>query len=175
MDDNKEHPWQETSEEGFGYENECLKDINNKKYPVAYRNLDKEKYKLYDIILFDGKIPIVLENHKKVECKFDKRGLFTGNICIEVGCNGIASGLITSEAEYWIICDSVTEYLIKKSEIHRCIVENINIIRYEPKYLLKQEGGIYKEMSLYLINSTIFTDYCLEIKDRGKLTYEKMI
>ena len=174
MDDVKGNPWEGRFKVGADFEKDTLKDISEKKYPLAFLNMIKENLKYYDIVLFSGRIPIDLEKETKVECKFDEMALISGNICIEIGCNGRASGLTETKAKYWIICDSETTYLIEKEKIRQCIIDNMDIIEYKPKCWVKQEET-YKEMDLYLIKKSIFAPYCLEIADKYKMTYEKMI
>ena len=46
--------WKESSRMGFEFEDFCLKDLNEKLFPLAYKNMKKEEYSYYDIILFNG-------------------------------------------------------------------------------------------------------------------------
>jgi hypothetical protein len=167
--------WNTTSTMGFDFEKITLQDISEKKYPLAFRNMKKEDYKYYDIVLFNGKFPIYIDEQIKVECKYDEMASITGNICIEVGCNTRASGLTDTKAKYWIICDGKTTYLIEKQRIHDCIVDNMDKIEYRKNCRVMQENGITKDMDIYLIKKSIFEPYCLEIADKDKMTYEKMI
>ena len=165
--------WNETSKAGFDFEDFCLKDINEKKNPLAYRNMKKEEYSFYDIVLFDGNLS---ENHvqKTIECKFDERAHETGNIFIETGCNGRWSGLLITKADYWQIGDGYEMYLIEKHMINKCIVEHPEIT-YKKNFPVKQESdNVTKHMTFYLIPKTLFREYCLEVSEIDKMTYEKI-
>jgi hypothetical protein len=41
-------------------------------------------------------------NNVKYEQKTDRRTCVTGNICIELMCNGKPSGILATEADYWV-------------------------------------------------------------------------
>jgi hypothetical protein len=164
--------WKETSKAGFEFEDFCLKDINEKKNPLAYKNMIKENYSFYDIILHDGNFSNE-HNQKTAECKFDEMAAITGNICIETGCNGRLSGLLITKATYWIIGDGVTMYLTTPAEIRRCLTENPNI-DYRKNQKVPQKKGENKLMDMYLIPKRIFENYCLEISGMDNMTYEKI-
>lgn len=166
--------WTETSAAGFKFETFCLEDITKKKYPLAYKNMKKEDYSFYDIILFDGNFA---EGHpqKTVECKFDEKAHETGNICIEIGCNGRWSGLLLTKADFWLIADGHEMFLIKKSRIVDCIMDNDDKIFYKKKYPVTQEDGVVKEMNFYLIPKTIFSQYCMEVTGINDMIYDKMV
>jgi hypothetical protein len=161
--------WKETSEMGFEFEDFVLEDINKKVLPLAYKNTIKENYSFYDIILFKGNFG---EQSKTLECKYDEKASHTGNICIEVGCNGRASGLLVTTADYWLIGDGYIGYLIETTRIREYILENGNEIIYKPKCLIKQEDGVYKEMDIYLIKKSIFEKYCSEINNIDDMKYD---
>jgi hypothetical protein len=163
--------WKTTSEAGFEFEDFCLVDITKKINPIAYKNMIKENYSYYDIILFNGKFN---EKQKTVECKFDEKAHETGNICIEVGCNGRLSGLSITTADFWLIGDGYEMFLIKREDISRCIYENPDI-RYYKKCPVTQEDGVVKIMNFYLITKNLFKKYCLEATGINEMTYEKMI
>jgi len=164
--------WKETSTLGFKFEDFCLKDINEKKYPLAFKNMKKEEYSYYDIILFDGNF---FKPNKTIECKYDEKSFETGNICIEVCCNGRWSGLLISKADYWLIGDGHQMFLITKNNITKCIEENYpKNIQIKKKYPVIQEDGVVKEMEFYLIPKNIFKKYCLEIADINNMIYEKL-
>jgi hypothetical protein len=67
--------------------------------------MKKEEYSFYDIVLFNGSFA---EPSKTLECKYDEMASISGNICIEVGCNGRLSGLLITKANYWLIVDGET-------------------------------------------------------------------
>jgi len=164
--------WEKTSKAGFDFEDFCVKDINEKKNPLAYRNMIKENYSFYDIILHDGNFSN--EHHQKTaECKFDELGAITGNVCIETGCNGRLSGLLVTKADYWIIGNGVTMYLTTPTEIRRCLADNPNV-EYKKKHPVTQKKGEVKLMDMYLIPKRIFKEYCLEISGMDDMTYEKI-
>ncbi len=160
--------WKTSSEMGFKFEDFSLSEIQEKILPLAYKNMKKEDYSYYDIVLFNGNF----SGSKTVECKFDKRAIETGNICIEVGCNGRLSGLSISKADFWIISDGVTTYIAKLEDIKRCIIQNMDSIRYIKNCNVEQEDGVYKEMDIYLPPKRIFEKYCLEINGINDMTYK---
>lgn len=165
--------WQVSSHMGFEFEEFILKDLNEKHFPLAYKNMKKEDYCYYDIILFDGDFS---KEHKQktIECKYDEMANQTGNICIETGCNGRLSGLLITKADYWVISDGQTTFLIKTDEIRRCLEEYPNIT-YRRKYHVLQEDGVTKEMNFYLIPKRIFEKYCLEVNDINKMKYDCLL
>ena len=158
--------WKEASAKGFEFEKFILEDINNKVLPLAYKNMKKEDYSFYDIFLFDGNFS---EPIKTLECKYDEMSYSTGNICIEVGCNGRWSGLLITKADYWLIADGETAYIIEKQRIHDCIIEHPEI-RYET-FKVQQEGNDTKNMNIYLIKKSIFEPYCCEISNINEIKY----
>ena len=166
--------WKETSKAGFDFEDFCLKDITEKKNPLAYKNMQKENYSYYDIVLHDGNVS-PQHVQKTLECKFDEKAHETGNICIEVGCNGRLSGLLITKADYWLISDGYETFLITKARIHDCIMNNMKILQFMKKYPVTQEDGVTKEMDFYLIPKKIFSNWCLEIADINNMTYAEMI
>lgn len=171
----KENDWYETFSKGGGFENLFLKQITAEKYPLSYKNMDKNEYSYYDIILFNGKFPIVLKEQIKVECKFDEMAFISKNICIEVGCNGRLSGLLITMAQYWVITDGHTVFVIKPDEIRRCLIEHIDEIEYKKKHRVTQKKGEYKEMDLYIIPRRMFDGYCCEIGDINNIRYNSIV
>jgi len=171
----KANDWDSSSKIGFDFEDRFLEDVSAKKYPLAYKNMKKEEYSYYDILLYNGKLPIVLEEQIKVECKFDEMAYVSKNICIEVGCWGRASGLLVTIADYWVISDDHTVFIIKPSEIRRCLEENKGQIEYKKNHRVTQEPGKYKEMNLYLIPRRIFEPYCCEIGDINNMKYDSLV
>jgi hypothetical protein len=164
--------WKTTSKMGFKFEEFCLKDINEKVLPLAYKNMKKEDYSYYDIILFNGNFA---EPSKTLECKYDAMASISGNICIEVGCNGRLSGLLITKADYWLIGDGTTAYLIKKEMIHDCIMNHMKKIQYRKKERVLQEDGVVKEMDMYLIPKRLFEPYCSEISDINNIKYDILV
>ena len=166
--------WAETSAAGFKFEAFCLEDITKKKYPLAYKNMKKENFSYYDIILFDGNFS---EGHsqKTVECKFDEKAHETGNICIEIGCNGRWSGLLLTKADFWLIADGHEMFLISRGKLITCIEDNMDTLVYKKKYPVTQEDGIVKDMDFYLVPKKLFSTYCLEVTGMNDMKYDKMV
>ena len=164
--------FQDALDEGKKFENIILDDIKQKKYPLAYRNMVKENLAYYDIVLED-----INSNQKKtIECKYDKKSAETGNICIEVGCNGRLSGLLVTTADFWMITDTFKGYLIKTENIRKCIHEKENEIEYKPKCWVKQEDdNHYKQMNMFLIPNDIFVEYCDEVNLINEMKYDCLI
>lgn len=166
--------WEDTFETGGLFEDFCLKDISEKKYPAAFKNTIWEKLSEYDIVLFDGNVS-KLDSQKTVECKFDRAAKETGNICIEVGCNGRWSGLLLTKADYWIITDGETLYIIEQEKIWDCIHENDgNGVWKKYKCRVEQERGVTKDMDIYLIPKRIFVKYCCEIGNINEMKYDTL-
>ena len=110
----------------FGEEAEkhVLKLIN-KKYPNAYKIEGNFKY--YDLF-----IP---EINVSVEVKRDKGSNETTNYFIEYKCNGYNSGISSSRADFWAICDESRLIWINKDKL-KIISE-----RYGYKWEGLTEGG----------------------------------
>jgi len=114
-----------------------------------------------------------LNSQKTVECKFDRAANETGNICIEVGCNGRWSGLLLTTANYWIITDGVTGYIIETQKIKDCIHENDGKgVWKKYKCRVEQERGMTKDMDIYLIPKRIFEPYCCEVSNINEMKYD---
>lgn len=157
--------WEEMKIIGDDFEMFCVLDMRKKGQPNAFLNVVKENFLFYDIILPDI--------NKFIECKFDKESAKTGNICIEVGCNGRLSGLLITKANYWIISDGIIGYIIKIDEIRKCIAEESNLI-YKKEYPVTQQDGVSKDMNFYLIPRNIFEKYCDEINNINSMKYETL-
>ena len=106
--------WLESLEIGENFERFVIDDIQNKLGLHAEKNEVAANLKFYDLIL---------ENQKTIECKCDERAEETKNICIETHCDGNESGILTTTADYWMVTDNVRGFLIKTSELRRCIYE----------------------------------------------------
>jgi hypothetical protein len=74
---------------------EKLLAVIRKKHPSAVKI--PKKFSAYDIF-----IP---ENGKKIEVKYDKKSNETGNIVIEIEMFGKPSGLMATEADWWVFYD----------------------------------------------------------------------
>ena len=95
------------------FENIVLNYVHTK-YPKAYRF---EGYKKeYDII--------VPETNTTIEVKSDFKSNYTGNFLIEVYMFSKPSGLITTEADWWVIIDGSSMSWIKPEEIKDIILVN---------------------------------------------------
>ena len=161
--------WKIASALGFKFEKFVLEDINEKILPLAYKNMKPEDYSFYDIVLFNGNFSLPA---KTLECKYDEMAGLTGNVCIEIGCNGRWSGLLITKADYWLIADGHCAYLIETKRLHDCITENMDKIEYRKNCRVLQEGGITKDMDIYLIKMSIFEPYCCEISQLDDMKYE---
>ena len=100
-------------ERGVSVENKVI-DLIREKYPCACRILGD--FKDYDIW-----IP---EISAGVEVKYDPRSNETNNFVIEIESRDSLSGLMTTKAKFWVIHDDKVFYVIKPSEIIKCILFN---------------------------------------------------
>jgi len=178
MGSDKENAWESSLEVGKEFETLIIEDIRNKRYPLAHENnsSDYSVLKLYDVI-----IP---EINREIELKNDIESKNSGNICIEVGCNGNKSGLLVTKAKYWIHGDGNYHYLMLTNNIKKLIKElyldkypdhESYVVKKVTKYPVKQKDNNVKYMDFYLIRKDVFAAYSLEFKDAGMLTYEKLI
>lgn len=168
--------WETTLELGQEFEDYVVGKLSEGVCPLAIKNLKKTEYSYYDIILYDGKLPMNVEEQKTVECKFDKLGKSTGNICIEIGQHGRWSGLFITKADYWVISDGEIVYVITPDNIRKCINENRHEIgvRYKPNENVLQENGKYKEMDIWLIAKRFFEPYCEEIGNINEIKFKTL-
>ncbi len=165
--------WKESLEIGENFETFIIKDIQSKLNINVIKNEVASNLKLYDLIL---------DNNKTIECKCDERAEETKNICIETHCNDNESGILTTTADYWMITDKTHGYLIKTSEIKRCIEEgHTSLYPEEPtkflhmiNYPVKQEDNSVKLMNFYTIPIWLFTEYCDEVAPINELTYKDL-
>jgi hypothetical protein len=165
--------WKESLKVGDVFERFVKIDIWRKTKLKSTKNEVAANLKLYDLIL---------ENDLTIECKYDKKGKESGNICIETRCNGKKSGIMTTTADYWVITDGEKTFLIKTKEIKRCIYEGFTaLFPNEPtkflhmkKYPVKQEDGVTKLMDFFTIPMRIFSEYCVEVEDIDKMTYKEL-
>jgi hypothetical protein len=166
--------WLESLEIGENFERFVIDDIQNKLGLHAEKNEVAANLKFYDLIL---------ENQKTIECKCDERAEETKNICIETHCDGNESGILTTTADYWMVTDNVRGFLIKTSELKRCIQENYTSLfpdkptkfLHMTNYPVKQGDGRVKLMNFYTIPTRIFKKYCDEVKKIDKMTYKHLI
>jgi len=163
--------WKESLKMGEVFERFIRIDIWRKLRLKAEKNEVAANLKLYDM---------TLENGKTVECKFDERAAESLNICIETHCEGNESGILTTTADFWMITDRKRVFLIKTSELKRCIEEGyLSLYPEEPtkflhmkKYPVKQGDGQVKLMDFYTIPIRIFEEYCVEVEEIDKMTYK---
>jgi hypothetical protein len=166
--------WEESLKIGEIFERFIRIDIWRKSELKAEKNEVAANLKLYDM---------TLENGKTIECKYDEKAAETQNICIETHCNGSESGVLTTTADYWIISDRNKTFLIKTSELKRCIHEgHTSLFPHKPtkflhmkKYPVKQEDGGVKLMNFYTIPTRIFEEYCDEVKEINNMTYKTLL
>ena len=162
--------WKESLEIGEKFEKFIMKDIKLKLGLDVEKNEIAANLKLYDLILYNG---------KTIECKCDERAEETKNICIETHCDDNESGILTTSADYWLITDNIGGYLIKTTELKRCIYEgHTSLYPEEPtkflhmvNYPVKQEDGSVKLMNFYTIPIWLFAEYCDEVSDINNMKY----
>jgi hypothetical protein len=165
--------WKESLKIGEDFEKFVILEIKTKLALNATKNEVAANLKLYDIIL---------ENFKTIECKCDERAEETKNICIETHCDGKESGILTTTADYWMITDNLQGFLIKTSELKRCIDEgHTSLFQKKPtkflhmiNYPIKQEDGSMKLMNFYTIPIQLFSEYCVEVADINEMTYKEL-
>ena len=107
-------------------------------YPCA---VQINGYKGYDIF-----IP---EKNDRIEVKYDKMSIQTGNYAIEIEYGGKDSGLMTTEADYWIIFDSIAYLMIEPQRIIECILKNKLV------YTHLQGLGDSKDKKVFLIKKQL--------------------
>jgi hypothetical protein len=184
----KENSWNDKLTVGEKFEQKSIEYIK-KKYPLAHKFLSENssELKYYDII-----IPELFNNEiVGVECKYDEEALNSNNLCIEIKCNGIESGLHATKSKYWLHCDGNKTYLALTDRIKELVrieyheklqrfIDETNKpgevlrIRLDKNYRLQQQKGEYKYMDWYLIPKDLFASYCLEVADRDKMTYNNL-
>ena len=99
-------------------------DTIQKKYPLAFGI--EGKHKAYDIF-----IP---ELDVGVEVKHDLQTSTTGNIMIEISCNGQPSGLMATRAKMWAYCFDYETLWLDTSRVKDMIIEhNPELRRFTPK------------------------------------------
>lgn len=165
--------WEESKKIGEDFEKEIALGIKTKLGIDVKKNDDKSKFKLYDLIL---------DNGKTIECKFDERAEDTKNFCIETHCDGNESGILTTSADYWAVTNKEQVFLIKISELKKCIYDgHTSLYPEEPTkflhmeiYPVKQGDGVVKLMDFYTIPIHLFSEYCVEINSIDKMTYKDL-
>lgn len=135
----KHKEYEETAEHLIvEYFNDGKDDTN--KYIVSRRQ-DATNYKqmLYDIELKNT------EHIIKIEVKTDEASNRTGNFFIEFKQYGTPSGITTTNADYYIINDTVNYYLISTKEIQLLIntLSELGNLK-KAKHILRINGEIVK-------------------------------
>lgn len=166
--------WKEALQIGERFEKFVMYDILAKTGFESHKNDIRANFKYYDI-----EVPKL---ELTIECKCDERAEETQNICIETHSDGNESGILVTKADYWMVTDNVQGFLIKTSELKRCVNEGFTALYPEEptkflhlsKYPVKQEDGSVKLMDFYTIPVRIFKEYCDEVNDIDKMTYKAL-
>lgn len=134
---------------------------------IFYKNLKKfqpyekeaaariEKLNNVKILSFcdNNKYDFITDDNIKYEVKTEPASLKTNNFFIEFKGYGKPSGISTTEADYYIISDTINYYLISVYKL-KLLVENSRIISTKDKltfgYLIKKQ--IIKDNSFILIS-----------------------
>lgn len=101
-----------------------------------------EKLNKVKVINFndDNKYDFITSDNLKYEVKTEPASLKTNNFFIEFLGYNKPSGITTTEANFYIICDTINYYLISVSSL-KILVENARIITTKDKltygYLIK--------------------------------------
>lgn len=101
-----------------------------------------EKLNKVKVINFndDNKYDFMTTDHLKYEVKTEPASIKTNNFFIEFKGYGKPSGITTTEADYYIISDTINYYLISVCSL-KILVENARIITTKDKstygYLIK--------------------------------------
>jgi len=111
-------------------------NVINNTYPLAF--VIEGKCKAYDIF-----IP---EIGKGVEVKSDQMSQYTGNIVIETEMYGVPSGIMTTEASWWIFFTGEKYIIITPEKIkeilkfEKCVTfVGYGDVEMKKAYLVKQE------------------------------------
>lgn len=187
----KENSWKDKLTVGEEFELETIKHIREKRYPLAHKFIsnNSNELKYYDINIPELSIGSSLIG---IECKYDEEAFNSNNLCIEIGCNGVESGLTVTKSKYWLHSDTKKIYLILTDKLRELIrieyheklqkfIDETNKpgellrIRLDKNYKLQQQKGVYKYMDWYLIPKDLFSEYCLEVAERDKMTYIDLI
>jgi hypothetical protein len=132
----------ESLECGRAAEERILAEIR-RRYPCATRIVGR--WSGYDII-----IP---ETGCKVEVKKDLRSLDTGNILVEFEFNGHPSGILTTQADWWVITDDRSDWMITPQELRYFIFLN----RLQYREIIG--SGDYSKKKAFFIRRDDFIKY----------------
>jgi len=129
-------------ERGVEVEDRVLARIR-KKYPTAVRI--PGKFPAYDIW--------VAENETKIEVKHDPKAEETGNLVVEV-YHAKPSGLLTTEADFWIFDTGIRDFWITPAKIWECVVRK----RLSPSEI-QGPGDTYSK-TVYLVRIELIAEFC---------------
>jgi len=116
--------------------------ILRKKYPCATL---VNAFKGYDIW-----IP---EIDKAVEVKFDPMSKETGNIVVEIEMYGKNSGLMATQADYWVFYDGEMFVIMPVKNIFKCIFES------KLQYVEFVGNGDTRPKKAFLVNKNTLFKY----------------
>ena len=136
-------PFQDDLALGEQYQSKLLDLIEWDSYEMA-----QGRFKAWDVkIVHDGETVTF-------EVKADRRAVSTKNLAIEFSCNGVPSGIASTEADYWVyfIIGTNTYYLMPTNVIRRAIEQK--------QYKRTVCGGDGNRASMYLFPLEIFAPHC---------------
>ena len=119
------------------------------KYPLAF--MIEGKFKAFDIF--------VPEIEQGVEVKCDRQAEHTGNIFIEIECNGKHSGIQTTRAGFYVYQTKIRTFWVKSDDIKRYLIANAKDV---PMFQNTQKGE-YSAVRGYLI----------PIEDFDRISFQK--
>ena len=132
---------------------ERVVSILRKKYPCATL---VSAFKGYDIW-----IP---EIDKAVEVKFDPMSQRTGNIVVEIEMYGKDSGLMATQADYWVFYDGEMFVIMPVKNIFKCIFES------KLQYVEFVGNGDTRPKKAFLVNKNTYS-HLSKIKNTKYLNY----
>jgi len=93
----------------------------------------------------------------KFEVKSDRIAYRTGNLAIEYESRGVPSGIMTTEADYYM-------YFIVRGSTHECFKIPVKELKELcPKYGRDIIGGDFKTSRMYLINRRHINKYLIKL------------
>jgi len=137
---------------GQNYEMKFIELMKFKKYhqPKGY-------FKYFDIEVYD--IP---EKVIKYEIKSDRLANKTGNLCIEFECSKKASGIITTQADYY------GYFILKENNEFDLYVIPVSVIRdmiNKKSYTRIMKGGDGWKACFYLFKINLFSNYIIKYNE----------
>ena len=91
----------------------------------------------------DYRYDFITSDNIKYEVKHDKASALTGNIFIECLSNGQPSGILTTEAQYYIIVSDDIYYLILTDKLKQMINEKLYIRPASTNITCKTDGFLF--------------------------------